>query len=301
MMPSNGKILQLQNFSVNDGEGLRTTIFFPGCPLRCQWCANPEGYTSGNKILYISSRCVSCGRCKAVCPEGVGIDLNTPDERKKCTACGKCTAVCLEKARKNTTTEVTVEAVIKQLESQMQFFYGSGGGVTYSGGECTMQPVFLNELVNAVYDLGLNQAIETSGYFSFAEMEETFAKLDSVFIDIKLMDSAKHRFFTGVDNDLILNNISRLGQKRKGIVVRVPTIVGVNADIDNIRATAKFVRNNVQDPCMELLPYHHYGEDKFKQLGMDRDFSRFDTPDRDYMNSLVTVIENEGVRVISYK
>lgn len=301
MTRSKGRILQLQNYSVNDGEGIRTIVFFAGCPLRCLWCANPEGYTGQNKIMYIQSRCIGCGRCTRVCPEDVGIDLNDLAERKKCNGCGKCVEVCLENARKNTVQELTVDDIIKKLETQMLFFHNSGGGVTYSGGECTAQPEFLADLVNAVYDMGLNQAIETSGYFDLKLLESTLNKIDLLFMDIKFMDPKKHVHFTGVDNNRILNNISELGKKRDGIVVRVPTIMGVNGDDDNIYKTARFVKKSLIDPCMELLPYHRYGEDKYRQLGMTYNSEIFRTPTKEELKHLNQIIEAEGVRVVSFK
>ena len=228
MIHSKGRILQLQNYSVNDGEGIRTIVFFAGCPLRCLWCANPEGYTGQNQIMYLQSRCIHCGRCTRVCPVRVGMNLNDPSERVKCNGCGQCVDVCLEKARKNTVTEMTVDEILNKLETQMLFFHNSGGGVTYSGGECTAQPEFLADLVNQVYDMGLNQAMETSGHFDLKRLKPTLDKIDLLFMDIKLIDSEKHAAFTGIDNRRILNNIAALGKERKGIVVRVPTIMGIN-------------------------------------------------------------------------
>lgn len=301
MTPSKGRILQLQNYSVNDGEGIRTIVFFAGCPLRCLWCANPEGYTGQNRIMYIQSRCIGCGRCTRVCPENVGINLNDPKERVKCNGCGKCVDVCLENARKNTVTEMTVDDIIKRLETQMLFFHNSGGGVTYSGGECTAQPEFLADLVNHVYDLGLNQAMETSGYFDLKILKSTLDKIDLLFMDIKHMNDEKHVHFTGVDNERILDNIASLGKQRSGIVIRVPTIMGVNGDDENIRKTARFVKKNLKDPCMELLPYHRYGEDKYHQLGMPYDAELFRTPSKDELQHLNQIIEAEGVRVVSFK
>ncbi len=301
MTASKGRILQLQNYSVNDGDGVRTIVFFAGCPLRCRWCANPEGYTGQNNILYISSRCICCGRCAAACPEGVGIDLNDPAERAKCTGCGACVDACLENARKNTVTEMTVGEVIKKLETQMLFFRNSGGGVTYSGGECTSQPEFLAELVSEAYDMGLNQAMETSGYFELTELQPTLDRIDLLFMDIKHMDPEKHLHFTGVSNERILANIAALGQSREGIVIRVPTIMGINGDDGNIRATARFVKRHLRDPRMELLPYHSYGEDKYRQLGMTYEADLFRTPTADELSRLNAIIEDEGVRVVSYK
>ena len=301
MTHSKGRILQLQNYSVNDGEGIRTIVFFAGCPLHCLWCANPEGYTGKNRIMYIQTRCIGCGRCTRVCPKNVGMNLNDPIERDKCNGCGKCAEACLENARKNTVTEMTVDDIIKKLETQLLFFHNSGGGVTYSGGECTAQPEFLAELVNNVYDMGLNQAMETSGYFDLKPLQPTLEKIDLLFMDIKLMDDKKHAQFTGVDNHRILQNIAVLGKQRSDIVIRVPTIMGVNGDDDNIRKTARFVKRNLKNPCMELLPYHHYGEDKYQQLSMPYNAELFRTPTTEEIHHLNKIIEEEGVHIVSFK
>lgn len=300
-MASKGRILQLQNYSVNDGDGIRTTIFFAGCPLRCRWCANPEGYTPKNQILYVASRCIGCRRCEAVCPEGIPFDFQSPQAREHCMGCGACVDACLEKARKNTVTEYTVDEIVAKLESQLRFFRNSGGGVTYSGGECTMQAEFLAELVDAVYDMGLDQAIETSAYFDLEALQPTLDKIDLLFLDIKHMDRDKHLAFTGVDNDLILRNIAALGAQRGGIVVRIPTIMGVNGDDDNISRTAQFVKAHLRDPQIELLPYHPYGVDKYVQLGMPYDEGEFRTPTQEELQHLTDIIEREGVRAVSFK
>ena len=301
MMACKGRILQLQHYSVNDGEGIRTIVFFAGCPLHCRWCANPEGYTPENQILFIASRCVQCGRCTAVCPQHIGWDLNDAAARHACIGCGACVDVCLEKARTHTVAEYTVKEIVEKLASQQLFFRNSGGGVTYSGGECTSQSQFLSELVDAVYDMGLDQAIETSGFFDLSLLRPVLDKIDLLFIDIKLMDREKHKQYTGVDNSLILRNIAEIGTHRTGVVIRVPTIIGINGDDGNIRKTARFVKTHLQDPKMELLPYHSYGADKYMQLGMTYDESSFGTPSEEDMARLNAIIESEGVTVVSYR
>ena len=301
MTVSKGRILQLQRYSVNDGDGIRTTIFFAGCPLRCRWCANPEGYERKNRIMYIASRCIQCGHCETVCPKGIGIDLSDEMNRLQCDGCGLCADECPANARKRTVTDMTVADIMKALESHALFFRNSGGGVTYSGGECTAQPEFLDELTEAVYDRGFDQAMETSAYFDLNRVQHILDRIDLLFTDIKHMDPAMHKRWTGADNERILSNIAAIGAKRRGMVVRVPTIIGINGDDDNIRRTAQFVKKHLQDPCMELLPYHPYGEDKYTQLGMPYDSNQFRTPDAEELRHLNGIIESEGVRVVSYK
>lgn len=300
MTPSKGKILQIQNYSVNDGDGVRTIVFFAGCPLRCRWCANPEGYTPQNRIFYYRSLCTRCGRCMAVCPRHIGIDLNALGMREQCDGCGRCVKACFHRARRSTVTEMSVEEILGKIEKQIPFLSCSGG-ITYSGGECTMQKEFLSSLVDAVYDMGLDQAMETSGCFELSELAPVLDKIDLLFMDIKMMDPERHARWTGLSNERILRNISRIGQKREGLVIRIPLIMGVNGDDDNVRRTAAFVHRYLKKPQMELLPYHSYGTGKYEALGLPYPAEAFRRPEEEELHHLYRIIEDEGVEVVSYK
>lgn len=296
-----GSFLTLQNFSVNDGDGIRTTVFFAGCPLRCEWCANPEGLTSSPKIAYYEELCIQCGACVPVCTEGIGIDLNIDEARLQCNACGECVKHCETGARKPMVYSYTVAEILEKIERQSIFYRYSGGGVTFSGGEATLQVSVLKALVDALYDLGISLSIETSGYFQFETVAEILSKMDLIFIDIKHMDSQIHLAYTGVDNQKILENITKLNTLKIPIVVRIPLIVGVNADIENISQTAKFVKKTIDQPKIELLPYHAFGNEKYKALGMETPSEDFSAPDDKQMKVLENVIRAEGVHIVSYK
>lgn len=244
-----GHFMEPQNFSVNDGDGIRTIIFFAGCPLHCQWCANPEGFNIRNDFV----------------------------------------------------KRYSVEQLLKIIERQEIFYRYSGGGVTFSGGEATLQQDMLRILVNTLYDKAINLAIETSGYFEFDEVKDILQKLDLIFIDIKHMDDNKHKLFTGVSNDKILNNIKKLNELNINIVVRVPLIVGVNSDEVNIIETAKFVKAYIKNPKIELLPYHNFGDEKYEALGLEKPSREFKSPSPELLNKLKNLIKNEGVETISYK
>lgn len=293
-----GMILQAQNFSVNDGDGIRTTIFLAGCPLRCKWCANPEGFTQNPKVAFYANHCVGCNKCTAVCPQQIGIDLNI--ERDRCTACGKCISVCPKGARKYLTEEKTVADLVAQIRSQIPFFRQSGGGVTFSGGESTQQLDFLRTLATRFYDMGINLAIETCGFFDFEKVKDVLSLMDLIFIDIKHMDSDVHKKYTGKDNTLILENIKRLDELSIPVVVRVPVIKGVNHQRENILATAAFVKAHLSHPKMELLPYHAYGESKYESLGMSLPSNDFQTPSVEEINHLESLITECGVAVVHY-
>lgn len=296
-----GYFMELQNFSVNDGNGIRTIIFFAGCPLRCQWCSNPESYSNELKVAHYKKTCINCGRCARICPKGVGINLDDPTERKKCNSCGLCVEVCPTGSRKYLIYKYTVNEILEKIEKQKIFYRYSGGGVTFSGGEATLQQDVLRELVNKLYDQAINLAIETSGYFEFEEVKDILSKLDLIFIDIKNMDSNKHKDFTGVNNEKILKNISKLKELKVPVVVRIPVIEGFNSDAKNIKATAKFVKTNLENPKIELLPYHSFGDGKYEVLGIKKPSDNFKIPSKEYIKELNKIIESEGVEVVSYR
>lgn len=296
-----GYFMEPQNFSVNDGEGIRTIIFFAGCHLRCQWCSNPESYTNCNKVAHYEKTCIKCGRCVKACPHGVGINLNNNFEQKKCKACRICVKECPTNSRKNLVYHYSSEQILKIIEKQKIFYRHSGGGVTFSGGEATLQADMLRELVYKLYDQAVDLTIETSGYFNFDEVEDILKKMNLIFVDIKHMDDNKHRLYTGVSNEKILKNICRLNKLKLPVVVRIPVIDGVNSDIENIRKTAKFVKDNINDPKLELLPYHSFGDSKYEALGLEKPSRQFKTPSQEDIRKLCKVVESEGVEVVSYK
>lgn len=296
-----GYFMEPQNFSVNDGNGIRTIIFFAGCPLRCQWCSNPESWTNRNRVAYYEKTCIKCGRCYQVCPHGEGINLNDPLVRIKCNSCGLCVDVCPTSSRKKLIHHYTSEQILRMIEKQKIFYRYSNGGVTFSGGEATLQSDILRELVYKLYDQAIDLAMETSGYFNFDEVKDILEKLNLIFVDIKHMDDNKHRLFTEVGNEKILKNISRLNELKVPIVVRIPVIDGVNSDIENTRETAQFVKANIDVPKIELLPYHSFGDSKYEALGLKKPSSQFNTPSAMHLSELCKIVENEGVEVVSYK
>lgn len=295
-----GYFMEPQNFSVNDGDGIRTMLFFAGCPLACQWCANPEGLVKPNRVAYQPTSCIGCGHCTTICPAGIGIDLNAPGQRSSCTSCGRCVDVCPTHSRKQLVRRWSATEILDRLRRQLIFYRYSGGGVTFSGGEATLQPAILRYLVNDLYDQAVHLALETSGWFEFAEVRDILEKLDLIFIDIKLMDPNKHRYFTGISNETILANIKRLNELTAEVVVRIPLIDGVNADRENILATAQFVKTYLNNPTIELLPYHNFGDEKYEALGLSLPSRDFKTPDAAAINRLTELIKAQGVAVKNY-
>ena len=246
-----GYLMQLQNFSVNDGEGIRTTVFMAGCPLRCQWCANPECFAFDDKNPMISYW--------------------------------------------------TTESVIKQLERQMFFYRLSGGGVTFSGGEATLQEEFLRSMATKLYDKGVSLAIETCGFFDWEKKKDIFQKMDTVFIDCKLWNREKHIFYTGKDNAIILENIEHVSNEVAHTIVRIPVIEGVNADVKEMTDMFSYLQKAMKIPTIELLPYHKYGEEKYKKLHRKTPSIEFQIPSEEKIGMLEEKARTMGIQVVRYR
>lgn len=290
-MSEKGYVSQIQNFSVNDGNGIRTTIFLSGCPLRCKWCCNPETWTVKPKLAVFKEKCVKCGKCIEVCPT----------KQKNCVACGRCVNVCSYGARKIVGRYMSVKEVMDQIRKNMVFFRESNGGITFSGGEATFQQNFLRALVDESYSIGIDMAIETSGYFIWDEVKDIFEKLDFIFVDIKNMDEKEHIELTGVSNKLILENIKRIGKLKKETVVRIPLVAGINDKEENITAAAEYVKKYVPNGKIEILPYHNLGEGKYETIGLGRFKNEFVTPGSDEVDSVKQLICSTGVELADYR
>lgn len=263
-------IFNIQKCSVHDGSGLRTLVFFKGCPLKCPWCANPESQSYSKEIMEIPRSCIGCGACAQVCPQGAIslLDGEMLINRELCRKCFKCVDVCYAESKKIAGEEMDVETVFKEVNKDRYFYQQCGGGVTFSGGEPLTQPDFLTELARKCKRNRLNTAIETCGFGSFDSFKEALSYIDSMFIDIKHMDSAVHKRLTGVGNEIILDNIRKISTLGIPITIRTPVIPGCNDSEENIAAIADFIKElpNIQE--YELLPYHNLGASKYKSLGI---------------------------------
>ena len=276
-MSETGLIFNIQKFCVHDGPGIRSIVFFKGCPLRCQWCANPEGMHTYPEIALKARKCIGmdkCGRCFTVCPQGAIIhaDNIVKINRELCTNCGQCAEACPAKAIEVLGKYMTVEAIIQEVLKDDAFYARSEGGITFSGGEPLLQAEFLTNLIKAARVEGLTTAIETTGCVPWEKAMMVFNELDFIHYDIKHMNDEKHRRYTGVSNLLCLENFKQLCQQYpdKKILVRTPVIPGVNDTVDEIQAIADFINKTaagMADIAYELLPYHNFGSSKYEFLG----------------------------------
>lgn len=278
-METKGMLFDIQSFSVHDGPGCRTTVFMSGCPLSCRWCANPESWNPKAHILFSKFSCrydKGCSLCKDVCSRGgLSFEGNKPFlNRDICNTCTtfECTEVCCYNALKKCSKEYTVASLLRTLERDSNN-WGTDGGVTFGGGEPLLQPNFLVEVLRQCINKGFHTAIETTAYSGVDVFFNVMKYIDFAFVDIKHMDREKHRDKTGVYNDIILSNISRLANSDWGgrIVLRVPVIGGFNDDLENMSRLIKFMQvNNLCE--VNLLPFHKLGESKWDQLGKAYDY-----------------------------
>jgi pyruvate formate lyase activating enzyme len=263
-----GIIFNIQKYSIHDGPGIRTTVFLKGCPLSCWWCQNPESQLSGQEMIFWGDRCIGCGVCSTICLfDAIQIKNGIPiTEKEKCILCGKCIEKCPALAREMIGEKLTIEEVIKEIEKDLVFYEESDGGVTFSGGEPLGQSEFLEGLLNGCREKKIHTAVDTSGYISWEILNKISPKVDLFLYDLKLMDIERHKKYTGVSNEIILENLKKLSSVHHNIFVRFPVIPGINDDYQNIKETGEFL-SSLKIAQVNLLPYHYIGIDKYKRLG----------------------------------
>jgi pyruvate formate lyase activating enzyme len=276
-MPQQGIIFNIQRFTIHDGPGLRTELFLKGCPLRCEWCSNPESWTAYIQPGVYKTKCISrkkCGLCEDVCPEESILNFTRGKlnsiERSKCTNCLSCINSCPSDAIKQWGKSMSIEECMKEIRKDKGYYERSGGGVTVSGGEPLLQSDFVAELFKACKDEGIQTCFESTFYADWKEIEKILPYTDIMISDIKHMDTDIHKKYTGVYNGKILENLKRLTNEKRELILRIPIIPNVNDDMENIEATADFILNELDSHVrtLQLLSFMRLGEEKYASLGM---------------------------------
>jgi pyruvate formate lyase activating enzyme len=252
-LKTRGRIFDIQRFSVHDGPGIRTIVFFKGCFLRCRWCCNPEGQEFGVQELTMNGKTKTVGQ------------------------------------------DISVEEVLDIVERDRAYYSRSGGGLTVSGGECLGQIDFLRDLLRGAKERGINTAIESTGFADYSKIEQLIPYLDVYLMDIKHMDSEKHKLFTTQPNERILENAKKIAQNFKKLIIRTPIIPTFNDTVEEVRAIARYTKSIGVDE-MHILPYHRLGRDKYYGLGRTYSMEEIEPPSKELMNQLLEVVKSEGLK-----
>lgn len=263
-----GRIFDIQHFSIHDGPGIRTTVFFKGCNLRCQWCHNPESQSGEKETLFYQNKCIGCGRCKKITKEDAYF-------------------FCYHDAKVISGYDYTVDEILREILKDKFFYKTSGGGVTFSGGECMLQLDFLVEILKVCKENGIHTAVDTAGCVPYERFEKILPYTDLFLYDIKCFDNEKHRQYTGVGNELILENLKKLLKTNKSVWVRIPIIPTVNDTEEELQSMEGYISSCGKPEKIELLPYHAMGEHKYAAIG--KKVQRFSVPSEEKIKQLKNV------------
>ena len=296
---STGLIFDIKKYAINDGPGIRMTIFFKGCNLNCQWCHNPESLSPKVQKMYTASKCIGAFKCLDNCPndalelteEGIVTDFDA------CNLCGKCAEVCPTKAFEMLGSNIPISELMKTIDNEAVFFDQSGGGVTFSGGEPLMHSEYLLQALKECGKSMYHRVVDTSAFANQENILEVAKNCEMFLIDLKVMDSQKHKEFTGISNEKILSNIIELSKTNCEIIFRMPLIKGVNSDELNIIKTAEFMNSlEGKRAKINLLPYHKVAEHKLVKMGKSDDYIEFETPNNEEINKIVSLFIDYGIK-----
>lgn len=296
----NAMISNIQKYCVHDGPGIRTTVFFKGCSLACKWCANPESISMEPQVGFISKLCKHCGKCKDICPRDallwgengpVGID------HSKCVNCRSCLSVCPSKALVPYGNEMSLDEVFREVKRDALFYCAEPrGGVTVSGGEPLLYAPFVSALFQKCHEADIHTCVETAGNVSVSALQEVLPHADLFLLDLKHMDTEKHREGTGFGNERILENIRFVAQSGADILFRAPLIPGYNDTLENIEATAAFLKTLPEKVrCYELMPYHRMAVAKYEAIGMPFLMGDLEPPTDEHLESVRAAYEQRGI------
>jgi pyruvate formate lyase activating enzyme len=294
----------VQRFSLHDGSGIRTLVFLKGCPLRCAWCSNPEGQACAPQLSYDAVKCIGRAACSEACQRACEVSAIHPAENDRvavdlaaCTLCGSCVTACPSRALALVGEGMSVDEILERVERDGLFFARSGGGLTLSGGEPLLQADFAARLLEEARARGIDTALETSGCVPWHDVEKVCRHANQVFFDVKCLDAQRHREATGAGNERILDNLHRLREAfpELPVVVRTPVVPGFNDSPAEIRAICDFLRDLPGPPRYELLPYHRFGEPKYRKLGEAYPLPGLEPPSAERMAALRRIVADAGL------
>ena len=293
-----GLVFDIKRYAIHDGPGIRTTVFFKGCPLSCLWCDNPESQRFTKEFIFWPERCLHCDSCVVVCKEKAIIknEVYRGVEETKCNYCGDCIQECYSEALQIIGKEMSVEELVKEVEKDVDFFRESRGGVTFAGGEPFSQADFLIDVLTACKGRNLHTAMETCGFVSWDILERVSPYVDLFLYDIKHMNEDKHKTLTGVSNRLILSNLERIAAMNQ-VIVRMPLIPDINDDEENIKAVGAFLSRLGKIEEVNLLPYHRLGVSKYEKLKKEYKLDKIAPPAQGEGEEVQRVLEQFGLRV----
>jgi pyruvate formate lyase activating enzyme len=295
----NGIVFDIRKYAIHDGPGIRTTVFFKGCPLRCWWCHNPEGQDLERELVYRKNRCIGCGECIKKCPKQAIFleDQHISVNRKNCILCGNCSEVCPSDALSIAGRRMSAKEVLEEIEKDRAFYDESDGGVTFSGGEPFLQPGFLNALLDECKERGIHTTVDTCGFAQYEIIEKMRDKVDLFLYDIKTMDARKHMKYTGASNEQILKNLKKLAKDGSNIVISFPLIPGINDDDKNVVRTVKLISSLPNIKQVNLLPYHRAGIEKYRNLGKPYKLDKIQPPSNQKIKSIKEKMEAFGIKI----
>jgi pyruvate formate lyase activating enzyme len=298
---TSGMIFDIKRYAINDGPGIRTSVFLKGCPLKCWWCHNPEGQSRNSQLIYRLNRCKASQACVKACPLGAISWKDGPvTDWQACDQCGKCAQVCYAGAREMIGREINVEALIAELERDIPFYDQSGGGVTFTGGEPMLQLKFLQASLLACKKQKIHTTVDTCGYTAWENFISILPLVDVFLFDIKLIDQARHKKYTSVSNKKILDNLRKLSREMAQVIVRIPLIPGVNDDNENLMLCVNYLRSLPNLVGLEIMPYHETGVAKYQALGMPYKMDNTTPPTRERINQIEELFSSNGLRVIRH-